>query len=155
MQQKRVYNTLATLGQISIGVQGISCIVLAAALLITGGMFVGMKYERVPAVVDTVKCDTGSCRVGVTHTYNGIKYMGTFETMGSVKYMSGDAISIRVNPADPSTITEDVSWRSMGMGMMSAALALGFLAWYAIHLVSDDRNVAALAGALSVLRIAV
>jgi hypothetical protein len=154
MNQKRVYNALATFGQISIGLQGLSCIVLAVMLLVMGGVFLGTDYDLVPAVVDAVGCDPHNrmCGVGVTYTYGGKIFTGTFETLNGTNFTRGDAIYVRVNPADPSSVSEDLPWRSLGLGMMSGALSLVFIAWYAIRVVSDDRNIAALAGSLSFLR---
>ena len=158
MSQKRVYNAIATFGQLSVGLQALSCIVFAVILLITGGIFLGAKYDLVPAIVDDITFDNNDTprgAIAVSYRYNGKLYMGTFETMRATRYSVGDDIFIRVNPSHPSTISEDLPWRSLGLGMMAGAMALGYLSWYAIHLVSDDKNMAALAGSLSLFRVLV
>ena len=150
VSQKRVYNALATFGQISVGLQGLSCIAFAAFLLVIGGTFLGTEFDLVPAVVDGVSPDGG---IAVTYRYHTTVLSGTFPTIQNVAYSTGDVIYIRVNPTNPTSISEDLPYRSMGLGLMTAALALGYLSWYAIHIVSDDKNVAALAGSLSALRV--
>jgi hypothetical protein len=155
MNQKRVYNVLALFGQITVGLQGLSCIVMAAILLLMGGIFLGSKYDLVPATVDGPACDpsnNGNCGVVVTYTYDNKVITSSFETLQPTQYTPGDAVFIRVNPAHPTFISEDMPWRSMGLGMVIAALALGYLSWLAIHIVSDDKNIAAVAGSLSILQ---
>ena len=154
MNQKRLYNVLTLFGQLSVGLQALSCMVFAVLLLIAGGVFFGSNYDLVPAVVDKVQCDLDEnvCGVAVTYSYQNKKYTSTFETIRAPRYTPGDVVYIRVNPAHPAAIAEDLPWRSMGLGFMSAAVALGYLSWYAIHIVSDDRNIAALAGSVSVLQ---
>jgi hypothetical protein len=149
MNHKRVYNALATFGQISVGLHGLSFLAFAVVLLIMGGMFLGSSYDLVPAIVDSVDLSS----VGVTYKYNGNVYAGSFDAYNA--YTPGDMIFIRVNPASPTSISEDLPWKSFGLGMMSAAIAIGYLAWYAIHLVSDDRNMAALAGSLTAIGVIV
>lgn len=148
MNHKRVYNVLATVGQISIGLQGLSCIASAVLLLVNGGIFLGSDFDLVPAVVDGVGPDHG---IAVTYTYRKTLLTGTFKTIQNARYSTGDVIFIRVNPANPTSISEDLPYRSIGIGFMAAALALVCLAWYAIHIVSDNKNVAALVGSLSAL----
>ena len=155
MNTKNVYNALATFGQISIGIQSISCIVLAAALLVMGSVFVGSNYDLVPAVVNSVDSEEDIGEVKVTYTYKGTLLANTFTTVRATRYSIGDTIFVRVNPATPSSVSEDLPWKEIGTYMIGGAMALGFLSWYAIYIVSDNRNVAALAGSLSVLQVLV
>jgi hypothetical protein len=151
---KRAYNTLATLGHLSIGAQGLSSISLAVLMLATGSALLGSRHVSVPAVVDDVVCDDYDtpCGVAVSYTYAGTAYAATFETMRATAYNPGDAITINVNPADPRSVSENLPWTSIGAGMILAAIALGVIAWYAFSLVSDNRNMAALAGTFTFLR---
>lgn len=151
---KRAYNTLATLGHLSIGAQGLSSISLAVLMLATGSALLGTRHELVPAIVDDVVCDDHNtpCGVAVTYTFGKTTYAATFETMRSTSYNPGDSIVVRVNPAEPWSVTEDLPWQSIGSGMILGAIALGVIAWYAFSLVSDNRNMAALAGTFTFLR---
>jgi hypothetical protein len=152
---QRTYNALATFGQLSIGLQALSCLAFAVVMLITGSIFMGSRYVLVPAVVDDIVCDA-SCGIAVTYSFKGKLYMGTFETMRERHaYTPGDSILIRVNPAEPTTISEDLPWKTIGFGLVAGAIALGYLAWFAMNLVSDNRNMAALAGTFSFLKILV
>jgi len=153
MNSQKTYNAVATIGRISVGLQGFSSLMLAVMMLVTGSMFMGSKYDRIPAVVDDIVCDdSGPCGVAVSYAYKDLKYTGTFQTMRPTAYSSGDQIMIYVNPGEPMWISEDMPWNSIGLGMMVGAVALGYLSWYAIHLVSDNKNIAALAGAFTFLR---
>lgn len=153
MDSKRVYNTVAKFGQLSIGLQGLSSFFFAILLLITGSAFLGVDRVRVPAIVDDIVCDDkGACGVAVSYIYGGMSYGGTFETMRQTGYSVGDTIYVSINPTDPTTVAEDLPWKTLGLGMILGALALGYLVWYTVQLVSDNRNMAALAGTLSFLR---
>lgn len=151
---KRAYNTLATLGHLSIGAQGLSSILLAVLMLATGSAMLGSKHVVVPAIVDDVVCDEydAPCGVAVSYTYAGAHYAGTFETMRATSYNPGDTITVNINPVDPRSVSENLPWTSIGAGMILAAIALGVIAWYAFSLVSDNRNMAALAGTFTFLR---
>lgn len=153
---QRTYNALATFGQISIGLQALSSLAIAVLLLITGSMFMGSRYDLAPATVDGIICDEESkgmpCGVAVTYSHKGKTHMGTFETMRSHAYNVGDSILVRVNPGEPTIISEDMPWKTIGFGMVAGAIALGYIAWFLMNLVSDNRNIAALAGTFSFLK---
>lgn len=154
MNTKRTYNALALFGQISIGFQALISLAFAVLLLVTGSMFMGSRYELAPAIVQRVQCTKPKdvCGVAVAYAYKGREYFGTFETMRYTAYTPGDAIFVRVNPGEPTMVSEDLPWKTMGFGMVAGAVALGYIAYYAFHLVSDNRNMAALAGTFSFLR---
>lgn len=153
MNAQRTYNAAATIGRISVGIQGLSSLALAVMMLVTGSAFMGSKYELVPAMIDDIVCDEdGPCGVAVSYMYKKLPYTATFQTMRPTAYNKGDMTMVYVNPADPTSITENLPWKTIGLGMIAGALALGYLAWYAIHIVSDDRNIAALAGAFTFLK---
>lgn len=151
---KRAYNALANLGHLSIAAQGLSSISLAVLMLVTGSAMMGTKYVLAPAVVNDVVCDecNAPCGVAVSYIHGGTQYAATFETMRATAYNPGDAIFVRVNPAEPTSITEDLPWKSIGSGMILAAIAIGVIAWYAFSLVADNRNMAALAGTFTFLK---
>lgn len=155
LNSPRTYNALALFGQITVGMQGLSSLALAVAMLITGSMLMGSKYEISQAIVDSVVCDDGGdiCGVGVTYVVDGKTIKGTMDTVRPTAYTPGDSVSVRYNPVNPEIVYENLPWVSMGFGLVTSALALGVIAWFLINLVSDDRNIAALAGSLSFLRL--
>lgn len=150
----RAVNAFATVGRVTIGLQGILCIIMAVLLLIVGGIYLGTDYPRLPAVVSAVECEEDGCAVAVKYVYNDLKYQGTLHTSDIYQYSEGDTINIRINPADPTKIQPDTPLKKIGFGMVLSALGTGVAAWYILNLVADDRNVAALGGVFSILQLA-
>jgi hypothetical protein len=149
MTSKNVYNASATLGQILITMQGFSCIAVAIGCLVTGSTLLGSSQgERIIGRVKGTECldDIGRCAITVTYVMGGKRYQSTFETAKTLNYAKNDAISILVNPETPHVAIEDLPWQHMGATLIAAAICTAASAYYAMHLVSQRKNIAALAG---------
>lgn len=150
MTSKNVYNASATLGQILITLQGFSCIAVAIGCLVTGSTLIGSSQgERIIGRVKGTECldDIGRCAITVSYAMGGKRYQSTFETAKTLSYAKNDAISILVNPDTPHVVVEDLPWQQMGATLIAAALCTAASAYYAMKLVSQRKNIAALAGA--------
>lgn len=146
-----VYNAFATLGEVSVFVQAISCVALAAVLIVVGSMLVGQKGTQITArVMSTEKvwnAPEGMCILTVSYTFDTVAYTGTM--VSSVPTSPGEDISIRVNPRHPDQPYQDLPWTSYGMSMISTAVLALFAAHWGIKVVSERKNLAAMAGVFS------
>jgi hypothetical protein len=154
MTANNVYNASATLGQILILMQGFSCIAVAIGCLATGSTLLGSSQgERIIARVKGTECldDIGRCAITASYMMGGKRYQSTFESTNTLNYAKNDTISILVNPQTPHVAIEDLPWQAMGATLVVTAICTAAGAYYAMQLVSQRKNVAALAGAFGIL----
>jgi hypothetical protein len=146
------YNILATFGQLSVGLQGLSSALLAGMLVLAGGAMMATHTVPCVAKVTEVDCSYNMCAVAVEHSLNGYRMQSSFTTPNTHAYSPGDVIKVQRSVHDPTKISEDLPWGTMGASMVIAAIALATFAWYMVNVVSDSRNMAALAGTFTFLR---
>lgn len=155
MHQMKPYNTLATFGKLAVGVEAVSSVFLGVTMLMAGSYLIGTKTVQCPARVLDVVYDeqTMACTITVEYSYKNKAYKGSFKTTDFESYIPGGITTIKLNPLKPSEVHEDLPLKMIGTGFLCGALGLGILAWFALQLVSDSRNLAALAGVATFLKL--
>lgn len=152
MSTKNIYNTTATFGQIVVALQALLCVSVGVACLTTGGVLLGDSRVSVPAVVTQGDCLDDTCAITAVYAFDGKRYQATFSSQKAFSYAVGDDITVLVNPSRPNDAIEDFPWTSLGVGLVLGGIAMALLAYYAISVVSQRKNVAVLAGIFTALR---
>ena len=141
---QNVMNVSALTGQLLVAFQGVVCVSVAIACLVTGGMVVGDKNrDRVSAVALS--------REDILYMYNGQTYTAKLVPVSGEAYQPGETVHVLVNPSKPTDVLEDLNWTVFGSGMMVCGLAMVALTWYAVKIVNERQNVAAFAGIFTAL----
>lgn len=150
------YNAIATFGRVAIGMHGISSVLIGIMAVVAGGYLLGgSKGDTTLARVSRVECldDIGRCAVTVRYYADKQLLQSTFTTRNTLGYSRGDATTILVNRENPTMVAEDLPWMDIGVGTLGVAVSLILVGYLALQMVAVRKNVAAVAGGLTFLKL--
>jgi hypothetical protein len=144
-----VTNYAASFGRLAALFQGIVCIALALAMIVTGSITLGSSNTRGSAVfakVVGVECDKHgkACAIAVRLPCGTQK---TFETSNAYKFSEGDDISVLVDAHG--TVSENLPYRAIGWTMIAAALGMVLISVWAISVIAKSKDLSAVFGGLT------